>query len=156
MARAALADLPAIVGLERAGFEHAGWSADSWRGEIEADDRFVLLARSLAEDEVIGVATFQAVVDSADLHRVVVRADRRGQGVGRRLLRAGIEWAAAAGAERMLLEVAVANVAARRLYERLGFAPIAKRRDYYGAGLDAVVMSLELRESWRETAWQDR
>lgn len=152
LGRAHLADLPAISGLEGAGFDHAAWSSDAWRGEIEADDRLVLVARSLADDAVIGVATFQAVYEVADLHRVVVRGDRRGQGVGRRLVRAGVEWAAALGAERMMLEVDVANVAARRLYDGLGFAPVSIRRDYYGAGLDALVMSLDLGASWRETA----
>lgn len=152
LARASLADLDAITALEGAGFDHASWSADAWRGEIEADDRLVLVARALVDGAVIGVATVQTVLDVADLHRVVVRTDRRGEGIGRRLVRAGVEWAAARGARRMLLEVDVANVAARRLYDRLGFEPVSKRRDYYGPGLDAFVLGLELGESWKETA----
>ena len=54
----------------------------------------------------------------ADLHRVVVRADQRGRGIGRRLLRAGIDWAHATGAEEVLLEVEVDNAPARGLYDR--------------------------------------
>ena len=152
LGRAHLADLPAIAGLEDEGFDHAAWSPDAWRGELQAHDRLVLVARSLADDAVIGVAPFQPVFEVGDLHRVVVRADRRGQGIGRRLVRAGAEWAGALGAERMMLEVDVTNVAARRLYGGLGFAPVSKRREYYGAGRDALVMSLDLGAFWRETA----
>lgn len=152
LARASLGDLAAITALECAGFDHASWSADAWRGEIVADDRLVLVARTLVDDDVIGVVTVQTVLETADLHRVVVRPDRRGEGIGRRLVRAGVEWAAAMGAQRMLLEVDVANVAARRLYDGLGFVPLSKRRDYYGQGLDALVMALDLGASWRETA----
>lgn len=142
--RATLADLSAIAGLEADGFDHAGWSADAWRAEIEGADRHVVVARTHPDDEVVGVATFQSVYESADLHRVVVRADRRGRGIGAKLVRAGIDWAAAMGAERMLLEVEFDNTAAQRLYDVLGFVPVAERRDYYGAGCHAVVMSLDL------------
>ena len=52
LARASLADLAAITALECAGFDHASWSADAWRGEIVADDRLVLVARTLVDDDV--------------------------------------------------------------------------------------------------------
>ncbi len=141
--RATVDDLPAIEALEREGFEASGWSADAWRAEIEGADRHVLVARDAAGD-VLGVTTFQVVFEVADLHRVVVRADQRGRGIGRRLLRAGIDWAHATGAEEVLLEVEVDNAPARGLYESLGFRPLARRADYYGPGLHALVMALDV------------
>lgn len=139
VARAVADDLDAIESLEREGFDHARWSRDAWRSELEGADRYVLVVRS--PEGVVGVATFQTVADSADLHRVVVRTDHRGQGIARRLITAGMEWAEAMGAERMLLEVEWDNAAALRLYDRFGFVPLARREDYYGAGRHAVVMS---------------
>jgi len=141
--RATLADLDAIAALEQEGFEASRWSADGWRAEIEGADRHVLVARD-DEGEVLGVATFQVVCDVADLHRVVVRADRRGQGIGRRLLRAGIDWARASGADRVLLEVEVDNAPARGLYESLSFRVLARRDDYYAEGQHALVMALDV------------
>jgi len=44
----------------------------------------------------------------------------RGQGIGERLMRAGIEAAFAAGAERVVLSTTPAMEAAQRLYERMG------------------------------------
>lgn len=146
--RAALTDLPAIAALEAEGFDTARWSAEAWQAEIEGADRHVLVARQAATDEVVGVATFQVVADAADLHRVVVRGDHRGRGIGRRLVRAGVDWAEARGADRMLLEVESENEAALGLYTALGFQPIARRSDYYAPGLHALVMELPLgRES---------
>jgi ribosomal protein S18 acetylase RimI-like enzyme len=44
----------------------------------------------------------------------------------------------------MFLEVRAGNIAARRLYRRLGFRDLGVRRGYYGPGQDAIVMELRL------------
>jgi ribosomal-protein-alanine N-acetyltransferase len=42
------------------------------------------------------------------------------------------------------LEVRESNVAARRLYERLGFAEIARRPNYYSSPVEtAIVMEMK-------------
>jgi [ribosomal protein S18]-alanine N-acetyltransferase len=151
LSRATLADLPQIAVLERDVFEHAGWSPEAWRDEIVGADRHVLVARD-AYGAVVGVATFQVVADVADLHRVVVRPDQRGRGIGGRLVLAGIHWAQAHGAQRVLLEVEAENAPALALYEGLGFRPVGRRADYYGAGVHALVMELALREPDRSIA----
>lgn len=142
IAMADTADLDAIEALESDGFEHGRWSRDAWAGELAAADRHVLVARGVAG--VVGVATFQTVAETADLHRVVVDAQHRGRGIARRLITAGIEWAQAMGAERMVLEVDVDNASALSLYDRFGFAPIGRRADYYGPGVHALVLEREL------------
>ena len=54
--------------------------------------------------------------------------------------------AAALGAERMFLEVAEGNAAARALYARTGFAGAGRRRGYYaradGSREDALILAL--------------
>ena len=52
---------------------------------------------------------------------IAVAPDWRGPGVGTALMHAAEDWARAHGAERMILDLNVANVGARRLYERLGY-----------------------------------
>ena len=136
-------DLDAIMDLEVAGFDHAGWSRDSWAAELAAPDRQVLAYRD-AEDRLVAVATLRLVEDFGDLLRVVVAPERRGQGIARKLLIASILMAQASGAVRVLLEVEEDNAAARAVYTRLGFSPIDRRRDYYGPGLHALVMELPI------------
>lgn len=143
-------DLADIVGLERLGFDPTEqWSQEAWAEELANPDRYVL-ARLDADARIIGVATFGHVEEMADLHRVVVHPDARGRGIGASLVRAGLEWAAAVGAQRMLLEVRPDNEPAVGLYRRLGFEPVTTRRDYYGPGRDAVVM---LRPLAHHDAW---
>lgn len=138
------ADLPAILDLERGGFaEPEQWSEHSWAAELSGQDRIVLAARD-PEGTLVGVATFGCVTDLADLHRVVVATGARGLGIGAALVRAGVDWAQALGADRMLLEVRPDNAAAVALYSNLGFTTIARRTDYYGSGVDALVMCRRL------------
>lgn len=141
--RARLADLDPIVALEADGFDHDGWSRDSWADELTGADRQVLAYRD-ADDRLIAVATLHLVDDFADLLRVIVAPERRGQGIARKLLIAAILMAQASGAVRILLEVEEENLPARAVYARLGFSPIDRRRDYYGAGRHAIVMELPI------------
>jgi ribosomal-protein-alanine N-acetyltransferase len=56
-----------------------------------------------------------------------------------------IETGLSEKAESIWLEVRESNRTARNLYEKLGFAPVGKRRRYYSDNdEDALVMSLAL------------
>ena len=137
-------DLDQILSLEDEGFTRPlRWSREAWQAELDNADRLVLV-RHDARGLVVGVATFSLAADMADLLRVIVAADSRGRGIGGSLIRAGMDWAKAIGARRMLLEVEPGNIPAVRTYQKLGFAELDRRRDYYGAGLDALVMAVKL------------
>ncbi len=143
-------DLAGIVELERVGFDAAEqWSETAWEEELAAHDRYVL-TRLDVDSHIIGVATFSRVAEMADLNRVIVHPEFRGRGIGASLIRAGLEWANAVGAHRMLLEVRTDNEPAVALYRKLGFEPIATRRDYYGPGHHALVLQRSLRvgDAW--------
>lgn len=138
------ADLEEIHALEEAAFDRPQrWSREAWQAELGNADRLVLV-RHDARGLVIGVATFSLAGDMADLLRVIVAPDSRGRGIGGSLVRAGMEWAKAVGAGRMLLEVRPDNAPAVRTYQRLGFSTLDRRRDYYGSGVDALVMAVKL------------
>jgi ribosomal-protein-alanine N-acetyltransferase len=72
----------------------------------------------------------------------------RKAGVGRDLLRAHLGQVAAAGAERIFLEVDENNAAALALYARLGFVKVGMRQGYYkkpdGKAAAALVMRRDL------------
>jgi len=90
----------------------------------KAERAFILLA--LQGDEVIGLLDLWAGGKPETRHAasfgMSVVAERRNQGVGRRLLEAAIEQALIwEGFRRIELEVAAWNAPAIRLYERLGF-----------------------------------
>jgi L-amino acid N-acyltransferase YncA len=74
-------------------------------------------------------------------HSVHVRADRRGEGVGRTLVGALLPLALAMGKHVMIGGIDADNVASLRFHERLGFAAVARFREVghkFGRWLDLV------------------
>jgi ribosomal-protein-alanine N-acetyltransferase len=74
-----------------------------------------------------GFALGRLAGPEAELLTLAVHPDARRQGLATRLIAAFEAAAAARGAEECLLEVAVTNAAARRLYGRLGYAHAGRR-----------------------------
>lgn len=74
----------------------------------------------------------------------------RGQGVGRALMEAAIDWAHEAGAHKVELQMWPHNESASILYERMGFVQEGYLRRHYprknGELWDAVIMGLVLDE----------
>ena len=79
---------------------------------------------------------------------MLVDREWRGRGVGNALLAAAVDWARAAGAHKVSLQMWPHNEAARRLYEKFGFEEEGYLRRHYrrrsGEIWDAVVMGLLL------------
>jgi [ribosomal protein S18]-alanine N-acetyltransferase len=88
-----------------------------------------------------------AMRGAGEMHllNITVAPAARRQGHARRLLDALAEECRKLDAERLWLEVRVANVDAQRTYLRLGFTKVGVRKGYYpapaGSREDAVVMS---------------
>jgi ribosomal-protein-alanine N-acetyltransferase len=141
-------DLPAIMQLERAGFPAAEqWSERSWQGELLGEGQTVLVARA---HHLIGVITFKTIGELADLHRLVVDPQRRGQGVGAALVRAGLTIVRHHGAKAVMLEVSYTNEPAIALYQRVGFEQLTARQNYYGPGQHALILKLYDLQAWPE------
>lgn len=130
-------DVAAVVALERVCFDEP-WNADSVATEVAAADRIARVAAGA--DGIEGWSSTSVVGDTADLLRVAVDPSVRGRGLGRVLVDDVLRHASRAGAERVLLEVAEPNAAARALYAATGFREIHRRRRYYAGGADALVL----------------
>jgi len=90
--------------------------------------------------QVQGFIQLRFFDDTADLDFIVIHPSLRGQGFAQLLLNEAQAIVAHSGVKRLLLEVGHGNIAAQRLYEKLGFIQISMRRKYYPSGEDAVVM----------------
>lgn len=134
-----LADLDAVVAVERSAFL-TPWSRDAFVSEVADNDLACYLVAEQGR-EVIGYAGCWIIFDEAHVTNVAVLPAWRGRGVGAGLMAALIAVAKKLGARRMTLEVRPANLAARRLYDRLGFAAYGLRPGYYAdTGEDALIM----------------
>jgi ribosomal-protein-alanine N-acetyltransferase len=98
-----------------------------------------------AEQNIIGYAGVFAPGESeADVLTVGVIPTHRGKGIAKALMAMITGWAKEQGSIAMMLEVKVDNSDAIGLYESLGYSKLNVRKDYFGAGLDALVMRLDL------------
>ncbi|MDO4904942.1 MAG: GNAT family N-acetyltransferase [Lautropia sp.] len=97
---------------------------------------------------VRGYALLLPVLDEIELLTIAVARACQGQGYGRLFLSWLMARARAAGMKTMLLEVALRNVPALKLYQALGFVRIGRRNGYYrsagGCTEDAWVMRAAL------------
>jgi [ribosomal protein S18]-alanine N-acetyltransferase len=143
---ARLDGLSAIMVLEYAGFPAAEqWSERSWRGELLAEHRTILIARA---QHPVGVISIAIMGELADLHRLVVAPRSRRQGIGADLVQAGLDMARQAGVGAVILDVAYHNEAAISLYQQLGFEQLSARQDYYGPGQHALILKLYDLQAW--------
>lgn len=143
---ATIADLPAIMRLERASFPTDAWSDDTMGTELTSAHTVYLVDEEA--DAIVGyggVRTLQGGSD-ADIQTIALDEALRGQGRGRALLRALIAIAVERGAKELFLEVRADNPVAEGLYASEGFAELGRRPRYYQPDdVDAIVMRLDLR-----------
>ncbi len=125
-----------VLPIEEDLFGPEKWSAAMFWNEL-AQRHFYLVAEE--NQKVAGYAGL-AIVDREESWVQNIAVDRRAQrgGIGRQLLEALL---AEAGQRKVLLEVAVDNAPAQRLYARYDFEPVGLRRGYYQpSNTDALVM----------------
>jgi ribosomal-protein-alanine N-acetyltransferase len=130
--------LDAVVAMEPELFAPDDWSYETWLSEVAQPPNDYLV---VADTEVVGVAGLATSPHGEGYVQTIgVRREHQGRGHGARLLAALVARAADRGMETMGLEVRDDNHRALRLYARAGFAPIGRRRGYYGRGRDALVL----------------
>jgi ribosomal-protein-alanine N-acetyltransferase len=125
-----------VLPIEEDLFGAEKWSAAMFWNEL-AQRHYYLVAEE--NEKVAGYAGL-AVVDHDESWVQNIAVDRRAQrgGIGRQLLEALL---AEAGKRKVLLEVAVDNAPAQRLYAGYDFEPVGIRRGYYQpSNTDALVM----------------
>ncbi len=121
------------------------WTRGNFKDSLDAGHACSVLER---DGEPLGYAVCLKIVDEAHLLNISVLRAVQGQGLGRWFLDVLCHDLKVHGARQMFLEVRPSNMAALRLYEHAGFAPVGRRRDYYpavgGRREDAIVMRREL------------
>ena len=142
------ADAEGASALETACFEGAGheaWTPGMFLSELGED---VAAPRSwwVAHDDgcLLGLAGGMVVDGDVQIMDVAVDPAHRREGIARKLLSHVSYDAQMLGCTTASLEVEDGNEAAIALYAALGFTEAGRRRGYYGAGKDAIVMTAPL------------
>lgn len=141
--RARPSDLGAVERIERSSFH---------RKVSYSRRRLLHLIRgvcfvSVAGGAVVGYVAVRAEGGRGYITSVAVQPSMRGLGIGRKMVRKALSLLRRAGFRSCSLHVSAAKsgVAAHRLYQRMGFAAVARRQKWYEDGSDAWYMTKELR-----------
>jgi ribosomal-protein-alanine N-acetyltransferase len=125
-------DAVALAAVHALAFD-APWPPEAFTGLLESPGVFALAAVTNAP---VALILMRAVADEAEVLTLAVAPAHRRRGAAKALLTAGLDLAAAAGAQTAFLEVA--------LYHGAGFAQVGRRPGYYaradGSAIDALVL----------------
>jgi [ribosomal protein S18]-alanine N-acetyltransferase len=151
---AQVADIPRILEIERSAATAAHWSEAEYQKVLDrgraGPERLALVAELVAEDvaedgaqdagRVVGFLVTRHVAPEWELENLVVALKHRRKGVGGRLLDTWLTSSMHTDSREVFLEVRASNLAARKLYERVGFIEAGSRPRYYrDPAEDAVV-----------------
>lgn len=137
------ADLGEVVAIEAESFTNP-WTRAMFEEELRRGDIGRAWVARLPGMGAVGYCLGWLVAGELHISNVAIRPDVRHRGLGRRLIVAVLREAAGQGARASTLEVRRSNIAARNLYEQLGFRETGVRRHYYTDPVeDALVLWLD-------------
>ena len=117
-----------LARLERLCFSRP-WSRQALKEELTNPAACFLVGEEAGE--VLGYAGMHCAAGECYVDNVAVFPEARRQGVGRKLMEALLQAAAARGGEFLSLEVRPSNLEALALYRGLGFREVGRRRRFY-------------------------
>ncbi len=139
-----VADLAAVMELERATFPADAWSERMMLGELADQPRTRHYIVAERDGKIVGYAGLAVAADQGDVQTIAVLAEHRRAGVGALMLNELLDEAVRRGASAVFLEVRADNAPAQAMYERFGFQQLGLRRGYYDDGTDAITMVRKL------------
>lgn len=127
----------------------SAWGVDFFRDFVTRPTSVAIGVKD-ASNGIIGFCLGTVVLDEAEVITVVVAVERQGEGVGTSLIAKLIEKMRLRDVQSIFLEVHEKNEHAKNLYEKLGFAEIARRPNYYKASEGKTGNALVLRRKISE------
>ena len=131
-----------IAELEKQCFS-SPWSEKSIFGEL--NNPLSLWIVAVENNRVVGYVGSQSVLGEADMMNVAVAPEYRRQGVANALIIELISQLASRDVHSLTLEVRASNIPAITLYEKMDFAQVGRRPNYYSAPKEDALI---LRKEW--------
>ena len=131
----------AVAELEKICFSDP-WSEKSVASEL--NNKLALWLVAEEEGHVAGYIGSQTCGDESDVMNVAVHPDFRRRGIAESLVIALVEELKSLESHCLTLEVRASNESAQKLYEKMGFAEVGRRKNYYrNPREDALIMRKE-------------
>jgi ribosomal-protein-alanine acetyltransferase len=126
--RAEQGDIPRIFEIARDNAKNP-WKLHLFEAELR--NRHACLLCAETGGGIIGFCDAHIVLDNAHINEICVERENRKKGAATALVGRIIEIAKEGGCKNVTLEVREQNVAARALYEKLGFRIAGRREGFY-------------------------
>ncbi len=107
--------------------------------QLKEDAKYSKMIVAKQNGEIVGFINYKNVLDEIEIMNIVIKNNKRGQGIASNLLRYVIRKEKA---NKINLEVNEKNRTAINLYSRFGFRKVGRRAKYYNGQDDAILMTL--------------
>ena len=138
---AELTDVGAVMNLEQGSIIHP-WTENDIKTLITDMNKRCIVAD--LDGEIVCYVGAESVLDECNIGNIVTAKEHRGNGYATTVLSVLLNLLRQNGISKVFLEVEDGNEPAISLYKKHGFAQYGYRRDYYGQGKDAILMSKDL------------
>lgn len=133
-------DLEQVEAIEKACFS-IPWSVKSFLDACTTKDNIYLVCCH-ESDKIMGYCGLWTVLGEGNITNMAVAEEYRKQGVGEALMREMERLGQLKDVSVFFLEVRESNEPAKRLYEKMGYREIGRRKRFYEKPVeDALVMS---------------
>ncbi len=110
---------------------------------IESANPFQRSIEFYEKNEVLGYLVYSHIYDRLEIDNFFVNEDKRGNGIGKKLMSYLVSIAIDSHVVNITLEVRKSNDIARSLYKSFGFREVALRKMYYGDE-DGILMEKQV------------
>ncbi len=124
-------DLPYILEIENVSFPNP-WHEMTFRGEIYNEpisSPFVIVFKP--QKKVIGYLVFWLMKEQMQVNNIAIHPDFRRMGIAEAVMHKILSEVQTRGIKFVTLEVRPSNIAARALYNKLGFDVLGIKENYY-------------------------
>jgi ribosomal-protein-alanine N-acetyltransferase len=137
--------LPHVLEIERLSFP-TPWSPGLFLHELKLPFSRVRVAHTSGNGNsaLVGYVCWWLVAEEAHILNLAVHPDHRRRGIAATFVDLVVADATEQKATCVTLEVRRDNVPAQELYGRFGFDECGVRRNYYGRGDDAIIMTRQV------------
>ena len=138
-------DAKAIWEVAESAYEKGSpWELSQFQELISYKNVLHLIA-SQTDGEIVALIIASKTMVEADIYMLAVKKSHQGKGIGKKIFKELIEELKSSDLETIFLEVRESNIAAKKVYQKLDFIEIGRRKDYYSKPKeDALMMKLDL------------
>lgn len=136
-------DLNKIIALDKICFPDEAWAENVWIERWNSNSTYFL--SHIENGELVGTLIYYNILDEAEILKIFLSPTYRGQGIAGKLIQDLEAQLKERSVQQCFLEVRRDNMAAIKLYKKMGFSEAGCRKNYYRhPTCDALIFSKRL------------